>query len=89
MGISEEKLVLTVRPTSYHDTRHPFTTASHVTRSLQKATSEEQRAKYPWIITMAHHPMYCSTTDEDDCNHRDSVVSCGWMDWMLCEVCSI
>ena len=23
---------------------------------------------------MAHHPMYCSTTDGDDCNHHDSVV---------------
>eukprot|EP00731_Ephydatia_muelleri_P027412 Em0019g285a len=46
-------------------------------QDLQKATSEEQRAKYPWIITMAHHPMYCSTTDEDDCNHRDSVVRVG------------
>ena len=58
---------------------------------MQKATSKEQRAKYPWIITMAHHPMYCSTTDEDDCNHRDSVVSrAGGVVWMfVCVVCSI
>ena len=25
---------------------------------------------------MAHHPMYCSTTNGDDCNHYDSVVGC-------------
>ena len=42
---------------------------------LKKANAPEERAKHPWIMTIAHHPMYCTTTDGDDCNHYDSVVS--------------
>ena len=41
---------------------------------LKLATQPEQRAKRPWIITMFHHPMYCTTVDGDDCNHHESIV---------------
>ena len=41
---------------------------------LKKANTAEERARHPWIMTIAHHPMYCTTADGDDCNHYDSVV---------------
>ena len=52
-----------------HVAEHCFT--SHV----QLATSPEQRAKHPWIITMAHRPMYCSNPNGDTCNWKESRVS--------------
>lgn len=33
------------------------------------------REKVPWIITMAHRPMYCSDFDGDDCTRYESIVS--------------
>ncbi|XP_013383368.1 acid phosphatase type 7-like [Lingula anatina] len=36
-------------------------------RELQEANKPENRAERPWLITMAHRPMYCSTNDYDDC----------------------
>lgn len=42
---------------------------------VQMATSPEQRAKHPWIITMAHRPMYCSNPNGDTCNWKESRVS--------------
>ena len=36
-------------------------------QDLIEANKPENRAKHPWIITMAHRPMYCSTADDDDC----------------------
>ena len=44
---------------------------------LKMANTPEERSKYPWIITIAHHPMYCTTLDGDDCDHYNSVVSKG------------
>ena len=41
---------------------------------IQRANLARERGEISWIITMAHHPMYCSTTDGDDCNHYESVV---------------
>ena len=47
----------------------------------QEASKPENRAKRPWIITMGHHPMYCSNTDNDDCTKDESIVSqcCGFL----------
>ena len=42
---------------------------------LKRANQLEQRAKHPWIITMYHHPMYCTTVNGQDCNHHESLVS--------------
>lgn len=41
---------------------------------LKEATKKENRAQRPWIIVMAHRPMYCSTEDHDDCTNKESVV---------------
>jgi hypothetical protein len=35
------------------------------------------RAKRPWIITMAHRPMYCSNADGDDCTKQYDLVRTG------------
>ena len=40
----------------------------------QEATLPENRSKRPWIITMAHKPMYCSNDDSDDCTKANSIV---------------
>ena len=43
--------------------------------NLKRANEPTQRAKRPWIITMYHQPMYCTTVNNEDCNHHESVVS--------------
>nr|KAG5704433.1 hypothetical protein BaRGS_024288 [Batillaria attramentaria] len=43
-------------------------------RDLREANKPENRAKHPWIITMAHRPMYCSNTGKDDCTKHESIV---------------
>ncbi|TKC40055.1 hypothetical protein EI555_019865, partial [Monodon monoceros] len=43
--------------------------------SLQKANKNP--AAPPWIITMGHRPMYCSSADWDDCTWRESKVRRG------------
>uniref|UniRef100_A0A8C6AF76 Purple acid phosphatase n=1 Tax=Monodon monoceros TaxID=40151 RepID=A0A8C6AF76_MONMO len=42
---------------------------------LQKANKNP--AAPPWIITMGHRPMYCSSADWDDCTWRESKVRRG------------
>uniref|UniRef100_A0A0N5AGB1 Purple acid phosphatase n=1 Tax=Syphacia muris TaxID=451379 RepID=A0A0N5AGB1_9BILA len=42
---------------------------------LKKANKD--RKAHPWIITMAHRPMYCSNFDDDDCTHYDSLIRTG------------
>ena len=44
---------------------------------LIEANKPENRAKRPWIITMGHRPMYCSTDDADDCKFRESIIRRG------------
>uniref|UniRef100_A0A0K8SGT6 Purple acid phosphatase n=1 Tax=Lygus hesperus TaxID=30085 RepID=A0A0K8SGT6_LYGHE len=44
---------------------------------LKKASSPENRAKRPWIITYGHRPMYCSDNDGDDCTRHSSRVRSG------------
>lgn len=44
-------------------------------QDLMKAS--RNRAERPWIITMGHRPMYCSTDDTDDCKLRESVIRKG------------
>ncbi|KAB0391439.1 hypothetical protein E2I00_018096, partial [Balaenoptera physalus] len=43
--------------------------------SLQKAN--KNRTAPPWIITMGHRPMYCSSADLDDCIWHESKVRKG------------
>ncbi len=42
---------------------------------LEKANEPAQRAKHPWVISLGHRPMYCTTYGYDDCNRVDSKVS--------------
>ncbi|XP_011402694.2 PREDICTED: acid phosphatase type 7-like [Amphimedon queenslandica] len=46
-------------------------------QDLKKATTPEALAERPWIIAMAHHPMYCSTVSFGDCNRRASIIRAG------------
>lgn len=45
---------------------------------LKEANRPENRARRPWIITMGHRPMYCSTDDGDDCTHKESIIRKGF-----------
>ncbi|KAI4902053.1 hypothetical protein NFI96_033108 [Prochilodus magdalenae] len=47
---------------------------------LEQANKPENRALRPWIITMAHRPMYCSDDDRDDCTKFESYVRLGLED---------
>lgn len=44
---------------------------------LKEANKPENRAKRPWIITMAHRPMYCTNNDTDDCTANESIIRTG------------
>lgn len=44
---------------------------------LQADLAAVDRRKTPWIVTMAHRPMYCSNTDGDDCSKVHSNVRTG------------
>uniref|UniRef100_A0A7E4ZQ38 Purple acid phosphatase n=1 Tax=Panagrellus redivivus TaxID=6233 RepID=A0A7E4ZQ38_PANRE len=44
-------------------------------QDLKKAN--ENRKNVPWIITMGHRPMYCSTDDSDDCKFKESIIRKG------------
>lgn len=49
-------------------------------KDLEEANKPENRAARPWIITMAHRPMYCSNDDQDDCTKFESYVRHGRSD---------
>ncbi|XP_062863318.1 acid phosphatase type 7 [Trichomycterus rosablanca] len=51
-------------------------------KDLEIANKPENRAARPWIITMAHRPMYCSNDDHDDCTKFESYVRRGRNDTM-------
>lgn len=44
---------------------------------LKEANKPENRARWPWIITYGHRPMYCSDDDGDDCTKKSSRVRTG------------
>jgi len=44
---------------------------------LMEAAKPKNRAVRPWIITMAHRPMYCTNTDGDDCTKTYDVLRTG------------
>ncbi|XP_040179282.1 acid phosphatase type 7 [Rana temporaria] len=46
-------------------------------RDLQEATSKARRSERPWIITMAHRPMYCTNFNSDDCAKVNSTIRTG------------
>jgi hypothetical protein len=43
-------------------------------QDLMNANKPENRARQPWIITMAHKPMYCSNNDDDECLNADGYI---------------
>ncbi|KAI1284906.1 Purple acid phosphatase 21 [Halotydeus destructor] len=47
-------------------------------KDLKEATKPENRKLRPWIITIGHRPMYCSTDDRDDCKYADSIIRTGF-----------
>ncbi|XP_020912611.1 acid phosphatase type 7 [Exaiptasia diaphana] len=46
-------------------------------KDLKEASAPENRTLRPWIITMAHRPMYCSNNDRDDCSKHESIIRTG------------
>jgi len=48
---------------------------------LAKANKPENRNAQPWIVAMAHRPMYCSSNDGDDCTKHDSIMRTGYEHW--------
>lgn len=46
-------------------------------RDLEEASKPENRAKRPWIITMAHRPMYCSNAVGDSCEKHENTIRTG------------
>jgi hypothetical protein len=54
----------------WHQIRSQF---EWLERDLKQANANRDRQ--PWIITMAHRPMYCSDDFRDDCSHKESIVS--------------
>ncbi|XP_030641288.1 acid phosphatase type 7 [Chanos chanos] len=54
-----------------------FKQYSWLKNDLEEANRPENRAVRPWIITMAHRPMYCSNDDKDDCTKFESYVRLG------------
>ncbi|XP_024215555.1 acid phosphatase type 7 isoform X2 [Halyomorpha halys] len=44
---------------------------------LEEANKPENRARWPWIITYGHRPMYCSDDDGDDCLNWSSLIRSG------------
>lgn len=47
-----------------------FNQYNWIKQDLEKYNKPEMRAKYPWIITLGHRPMYCNGGDNDDCRNR-------------------
>ncbi|XP_068105551.1 acid phosphatase type 7 [Hyperolius riggenbachi] len=46
-------------------------------RDLQEVTSQARCSERPWIITMAHRPMYCTNMNSDDCTQLNSTTRTG------------
>lgn len=44
---------------------------------LRRDLASVNRTRTPWVVTMSHRPMYCSTMDGDDCNKIDSNLRTG------------
>mmetsp|Transcript_106801 Transcript_106801/g.212094 ORF Transcript_106801/g.212094 Transcript_106801/m.212094 type:complete len:490 (+) Transcript_106801:50-1519(+) len=45
---------------------------------LERDLAAVDRKRTPWVITMAHRPMYCSNADNDDCTKEASNMRTGF-----------
>ncbi|KAK7104144.1 hypothetical protein V1264_018908 [Littorina saxatilis] len=61
----------------YYGIVQPIEQYRWLERDLAEANKPENRAKRPWIITMAHRPMYCSNENKDDCTKKESIIRTG------------
>lgn len=48
-----------------------------IINDLEEATKPENRAKHPWIIVLAHRPMYCTSFNSDDCTFKNTKTRVG------------
>ncbi|XP_044733329.1 acid phosphatase type 7-like [Chrysoperla carnea] len=48
-----------------------------IIKDLEEATRPKNRDKHPWIIVLAHRPMYCTSDDKDDCNFKKAATRIG------------
>ena len=62
----------------FYGTRHGWGLVPAQHRWMRRHLADVDRAKTPWLVTMAHRPMYCSPNDDlDDCHERHSLVGDG------------
>jgi len=61
----------------YYGIAQPIEQFRWLQKDLEEANKPENRAERPWIITMAHRPMYCSNSDKDDCTRKESIIRTG------------
>jgi len=49
-----------------------------VVADLKKANEPQNRKMRPWLIVLAHRPMYCSNNDGDSCTHVNDPLRMGY-----------
>ncbi|KAA3680468.1 acid phosphatase type 7 [Paragonimus westermani] len=63
----------------YHGWRPVVNQYEWLQKDLEEANRPENRRARPWIIVMAHRPMYCSNNDDPmHCDNVDNIVRIGF-----------